>query len=288
MPSSQHTHSLWRIYNRQAKPLPFTYGGNLPYDDPEFGKRMLALHLDESEPAGSRVSAERTLQIDWLINTLNLQPNDHIFDITCGPGLYAVALATRNLRVSGVDFAQTSIDYANDLANSLDLTSRCSFELADVRTMNPPQNRYDAAILLYGQLAVMTQNEARTVLKAIANSLKSGGHLVLEMLNPANVDKNNSSWWFTDDEGLWGDLPYLHLGERIWYPDDMISAERYHILNLESGIMDEIILCDQVYSAETLTEMLKAAGFSRVSLHPAWDNIGLYDQDEWLVYIATK
>jgi cyclopropane fatty-acyl-phospholipid synthase-like methyltransferase len=54
---------------------------------------MLREHLDESHGAASRVAKERELQIEWLWAKLGLQPGMRLLDITCGPGLYAVAFA---------------------------------------------------------------------------------------------------------------------------------------------------------------------------------------------------
>lgn len=46
--------ALWSIYNRPERPLAWTDGGNLPWDEANFAKRMLAEHLDESHSAASR------------------------------------------------------------------------------------------------------------------------------------------------------------------------------------------------------------------------------------------
>ncbi len=87
------TQALWRIYNRPDRPALWSGGGNLPWDDPAFSERMLREHLDESHGAASRTTAERALQIAWLWDKLALQPGSRVLDLTCGPGLYAVALA---------------------------------------------------------------------------------------------------------------------------------------------------------------------------------------------------
>jgi len=151
-----------------------------------------------------------------------------------------------------------------------------------------PTNNFDAAILLYGQLAVFTQEEARALLAQSAQLLRPGGKLCIELLNPALVDKAERNWWYTDDTGLWGDGPYLHLGERFWDAANEISIERYHILHLETGELNEIHLCDQTYAPDAVVDMFKLAGFGEVDVYPAWDNLPLYDSGEWVIYIGTK
>lgn len=282
------TQALWRIYNRPERPSPWATGGNLPWDDPDFSRRMLREHLDQSHGAASRQDDERAAQMAWLWDKLELQPGQHLFDVTCGPGLYAATAAQRGCHVTGVDFGPASIAYAKELAESNGVADRCRFHLQDVRRMDFAGSGFDAALLLYGQLAVFTKEEAKALLQQIAQSLKPGGKLCVELLNQDKVDKTDSNWWFTDDTGLWGDAPFLHLGERVWHADEKISVERFHILHLETGQLDEILLCDQTYSVDEMAEMMKGAGFTAVDLYPAWDGLPLYDADEWVVYVAQK
>ena len=279
---------LWRIYHRPVPPEAWTDDGNLPWNDVDFSIRMLREHLDEAHGAASRVSAERALQLDWLWDALRLQRDQTVADITCGPGLYAVELARRGCRVTGIDFAPAALAYAEEAAREQGVTARCTFIEADVRQMSLPPASCDAALILYGQLAVMRPQEAAALLAATARALRPGGRLLIELLNPEGVDRGKSSWWYTDDRGLWGNAPFLHLGERYWDEDQECSIERYQIIHLESGKMDLIHLCDQVYRPERITRMLHEAGFASVTVHPGWDGLPLYDADEWIVYVATR
>jgi SAM-dependent methyltransferase len=285
-PAERLKAALWRVYNRPQRPQPWVYGGNLPWDEPAFAARMLREHLDESHGAASRTASERQVQLDWLWDKLALRPGHHILDLTCGPGLYAVELAQRGCTVTGIDFSPAAIPYARQLAQEKGVAERCHFIQADVRTVDLPADQFDAAVLIYGQLAVFTRSEAQQILQKSGEALKRNGRLLLELLNPDQVDKKNSSWWYTDDRGLWGDGPYLHLGERFWHETEQLSLERFQIIHLESGELDEIQLCDQVYSPTEMDAMLQAAGFHPPTIYSAWDDLSLYDKAEWLVYVA--
>lgn len=282
------TRALWRIYQRPERPLPWASGGNLPWDDPDFSRRMLREHLDESHGAATRQTPERARQLDWLWAHLGLQPGQRLLDVTCGPGLYAVPLAQRGCRVTGIDFAPASLAHARQLAAETAVADRCTFIQQDVRQMDQAGQNFDAALLLYGQLAVFTRDEARALLAQVAAALRPGARLCVELLNQERVDKKNSRWWYTDDAGLWGDAPYLHLGERLWYADEALSLERFFILHLETGDMDEVLLCDQTYAADEMVNLMRAAGFAQVDVYPAWDGLPLYDAAEWIVYVATR
>jgi len=282
------TAALWKIFYRFDEPLPWETGADFPWGDPEFGRRTLAEHLDESHGAASRSMQERNLQIDWLWHKLELQPGMHIFDITCGPGLYAVELAKRGCTVTGIDINPAAIEYATNLAQRAGVTNRCTFIRQDVRAMADYHEQFDVALFLYEQLAVYATTEARLLLDKVARSLKPGGRLAVELLNRDNVDKTDSSWWFTDDTGLWGDSPFLHLGERIWDDEMQASLERYHILHLESGQLKQYTLFDQTYAVAEVVELLNQAGFGAVDHYLNWAGLPLYDAGEWVVYLAKK
>ena len=279
---------LHHIYHNSHHPQPWSQGGNLPWDDPDFSRRMLREHLDEGHGAASRVAAERQMQMDWIWDRLQLQAGLELLDVTCGPGLYAVPLAQRGLRVHGVDFAPASIAHAHELAQSAGVAQRCTFEQQDVRQADFGEQSYDAALFLYGQLAVFERGEASALLQKIFRALRPGGGLCVELLDQERVDKKDSSWWYADDKGLWGDGPFISMGQRFWYPDQMLSCERYFTIHLDSGELDEILLCDQTYAVAEVRALLHDCGFARVDVYPAWDSLPFYDAAEWIVYVAHK
>ena len=249
---------------------------------------MLREHLDESHGAASRQAAERAAQLDWLWARLALAPGRRLLDLTCGPGLYAVPLAQRGVSVTGVDFSPASVAHARLLAEAEGVAGRCAFVEADVRDFEPEAGVYDAALFLYGQLAVFPRDEAAALLAKAARALRPGGRLVVELLDPARIDKKDSTWWFADDKGLWGERPFLHLGERRWEAAERASVERFTTLDLATGALSEIVLCDQSYEVAEMTALLRAASLTAVQVYPAWDGLGLYDANEWVIYIAKR
>ncbi|MCB0196918.1 MAG: class I SAM-dependent methyltransferase [Anaerolineae bacterium] len=280
--------NLWKIYHRPDRPEPFSGDSDLFWSDPDFSERILEQHLDDSNGAASRPANERAAQLVWLWDKLGLQPAQHVFDVTCGPGLFAVELARYGCTVTGIDFSPASIDYAQDLVIAEGMADKCHFVEQDIRKMDYSGANFDAAILLYGQLAVFRREEAQAILEKIAQALKPGARLCLELLDQAKVDKTDSSWWFTDDSGLWDDAPYLHLGERFWFPEDESSIERYQIIHLTTGELTKIHISDQTYAVETMISMLHRAGFSHVDIYMAWDQLPVIDAEEWVAYVATK
>lgn len=282
--------TLWRIYRRPVPAVPWRDGSNLPWDDPAFGERMLREHLDQGHGAASRQRGEILRQVDWLWERLGLEPGARLLDVTCGPGLYAVELGRRGVEVTGVDFNPASVRYARELAEAQGLAGRCRFVQADVRAELPRHagQGYDAALFLYGQPAVFTREEAAALLAAAAQALRPGGRLALELLDFERIDKGHNTWWFGDDQGLWGDAPFLHLGERFWDAQQRASIDRFFVIHLQTGELQEIGLSDNGYETPELLALLQASGFRRGWAYPAWDGLDLYDAAEWVAYVAQR
>lgn len=286
--ASSLAEALWRLYRRPGTPTAWQNGGNLPWNDPGFSARMLREHLDESHSAASRTTPERALQLAWLRSHLGLRAGGRVLDLTCGPGLYAVALAQAGCTVTGVDFSPAAIRHAREQAAQAVVSDRCTFVESDVRTVTVENGVFDAVLILYGQLAVFTRAEAAALLLLAAHSLHPGGTLCIELLDQEKVDKTHSTWWFTDDTGLWGDAPFLNLGERFWDAEAAMSLERFYTLHLASGALDEVLLCDQTYATDEMTALLRAADFAGVQVYPAWDGLAINAASEWNVYVAQK
>jgi SAM-dependent methyltransferase len=276
--------ALQQVYGRPQPAVPWRDGANLPWDDPAFSERMLAQHLDQSHAAASRPLREIRGQVQQMTAWLDLQPGDHLFDVTCGPGLYAREFAQAGVTVTGIDFSPASLAYAAKICARLP----CDFVRGDVRQMDFAGREFDAAIYLYGQFTVLRPAESRDVLHRIHAALRPAGRLLIEILDDDRFDKRNSSWWYTDRGGLWGDFPYLHLGERAWDPGQRAAVERFYILNLETGELQAYGLSDQAYTVAQMTDMLHDAGFDQVTVYPAWDGLAMKDAGEWVVYVARR
>lgn len=270
------------LYDRPQPPVPWRDGENLPWNDPAFSERMLAQHLDQNHGAATRRLPEVRGQVQVMLDWLGLRAGSRLFDVTCGPGIYAAEFARHGVEVTGVDFGPASVRHARELCTGLPVM----IHEGDVRQMDFGGRAFDAAIYLYGQFTVLRPAESLDVLRRIRAALRPGALLLLEILDDAHIDKKDSTWWYTDQGGLWGDFPFLHLGERRWDPEHRAVIERFHVLNLETGEMKTYGLSDQAYTPAMVADLLAAAGFEGMTVHPAWDGLALKDAAEWCVYLA--
>ncbi|UGQ12343.1 methyltransferase domain-containing protein [Yinghuangia sp. ASG 101] len=83
---------------------------------------------------------------DYLIETLDPRPGDHVLDIGCGTGRSALRLTQqRGARVTGVAISRQQIERANKLARDHKLLDKLVFEHADAAQLPYADATFDSA-----------------------------------------------------------------------------------------------------------------------------------------------
>lgn len=103
-----------------------------------------------------------------------------VLDVGCGTGTFALLLAGRGLRVTGVDPAAASLDVARSKPGS----ERVRWIHGDATTL--PELRVDLATMTGNVAQAIAEPEAwEGTLRGIHAALRPGGHLVFETRDPA-------------------------------------------------------------------------------------------------------
>ncbi len=123
--------------------------------------------------------------IDTLINYLKFSPSDKILDLPCGKGRHSIYLNQRGYQVTGLDLSRENIKYARQYENET-----LEFKEWDMR-IPFRRGRYDYVLNLFTSFGYFdSEKENCEVIGSIASSLKVGGKLLLDFLNPYVVINN--------------------------------------------------------------------------------------------------
>jgi len=277
--------ALAMLRERRVPAVPWVDGENLPWDELAFSQRMLREHLDQTHAAASRPLDEILIHVDGLERELKLSYGSRILDVTCGPGLYCHELARRGYRVTGVDFAPAAIGYAREKAIEEGLN--CIFVQQDVRQMDFNEG-FEAAILLYGQLNVFTKDDAAGLLRRVAMALLPSGRFIAEVHNIEYIDKEQYTDWQVSESGLFGDYPQLCLHEQFWSEEKQAALDRYYVLHMGTGEMQEYAVCEQGYTLDGYRALLAQAGLRLNRVDGGWDGHPASEADEWFLLYAEK
>ena len=137
-------------------------------------------------------------EVDAVVGWLGLQPGMRVLDVGCGPGRHAHELASRGIRVHGIDISQRFID----IARSSDVDG-ATFERLDARSLTFDAE-FDAVICLcQGAFGLMTANgNDLDVLTGIRRALRPGGRLALSAFSAYFAVKYHDGATFDADTGV--------------------------------------------------------------------------------------
>ena len=277
--------SLTRIQQAQARPDPFTPGEPRFWEDPYICAQLLAGQVNAQSDGASRRREIVEREVVWLMATLEPAPGHAVLDLGCGPGLYATQLASRDLVVTGVDYAQCAIAYAREEARArgLAITYRCQnyLELAD-------EAAFDAVLLVNGDFSSHNPEERRRLLGNIHRALKPGGRLALEVLTRAHQARYGiRNQWYVAQGGTWRPGLHLVLEEGFSYPEQALTLNQYVIVEAD-GTVTVYRNWFQAFTPPSIAAELEAQGFDVELVGGGMRGSAYSEHTEWLSVLAQR
>lgn len=262
------------LFHRSAPGAAWT---KIPWHDPDFSRRMLAEHLDQSHDLASRRFALIDQHVQWIHRKILGQAPSHILDIGCGPGFYTQRFVELGHTCRGIDFSPASIAYAREH------DAATGYVLGDVRDVDFGSG-YDLVTLIYGELNAFSPQDAAHIIAKAHDALKPGGVLLLEVHRAAFIYQIGQAApsWHTAQRGLFADEPYLCLVESSY---DLGRAITDHYVFLaESGEMQRYTSMHYGYTDDEYRRLLGT--FAAVLFYPSLD--GGADPADLFVIAAKK
>ena len=191
-----------------ARPRPFEYyTTDVLWTDPHIAKQMLKFHLDQSTDAASRKLTFVDRSVDWLGSRLGVGQGFRIADFGCGPGLYATRLAAKGARVTGIDFSEGSLRYAEQSARSqgfcIDFVHANYLEYTS-------ESRFDAIIMIYCDFCALSASRRSLLLRTFTGHLADGGVVVLDVSSESAYAQRRalSTYGHVPKNGFWAAEDY--------------------------------------------------------------------------------
>ena len=279
------TRTILDIVERVPNPLPWAEGDNIPWDDPEFSERMLAVHLSQEHDLASRRSEKIDRHVEWIFSEVLGSRPSRVLDLGCGPGLYTSRLARRGCECFGIDFSPASVRHAKKTAADEGL--KCDYRHADVRDGGFGDG-FDLVMMVFGQFNVFQRERGLEILSRARAALAPGGMLLLEVQGPELIEKNGSAGpsWYSAASGLFSDEPHVVLQEHFWNSELRASTVRFSVIDARTGSVTVYSLSNEAYARDELAAAMRSAGFDKVVWHPALT--GLSGDDEGLPAVVAR
>ncbi len=213
-------------------------------------------------------------EIDEFVKILNLSPDDKVLDLCCGQGRHSLELADRGFKcVEGIDRSHYLIQKARQSAKKD--TIEVKFREGDARKLPFPPDTFDVVLILGNSFGYFeTINDDLRVLKEAFRVLKPWERVLIDVADGQYLRKN-----FQTRSWEWIDKNLFVCRERSLSLDNQSLISREVITHVEKGVLADQFYDERLYTKESLTELLKTAGFSDITVHGEIETDSARNQD---------
>jgi SAM-dependent methyltransferase len=265
-------------------PAPWAEGRTIPWEEPEFSRRMLQAHLSQAHDAASRRSETIDKHIAFITRLALPQPGSRVLDLGCGPGLYTQRLAEQGHDCFGIDLGPASIDYAVEQAAAI--ADRCRYVRGDLREVDFGGG-YDLVMFLFGDLNPFPREQAAEILRRCRKALVPGGVVLLEVHSFEAVRSRGEAKasWTAPAAGVFSDRPHLRLEESFWLEQSSHAVGRHWVVDAATGETAKFGWTMRAYTDAEYEALLAEAGLRLVA---RYENLtGTDEASEFPVLLAA-
>lgn len=271
------------IIQRTNQPQAWVEGQTIPWNEPEFSRRMLKEHLTQAHNAASRRFEIIDQHVKWIHETfLKDRGAGRILDLACGPGFYVERLSKLGHDCLGIDFSPASIAYAREQNPNL------SYIESDIREAEYDTG-YDLAMFIFGEFNVFETKDVRHILTKAQQALSEGGSLVLEPHSYDAIKRigQQENSWYSSEGGLFSDEPHFCLTENFWLEADSAAIIRHYTIDAATNQASLSSSTMQAYTDEEYKRLLTDCGFGEIQFYPSLTGVDI-PEDDYLFALTAK
>jgi D-alanine-D-alanine ligase len=201
-------------------------------------------------------------EVDFIIKTAQLEPNDHILDLCCGQGRHCLELARRGYRyVVGLDRSRYLVRLAKKRAKEAGLL--IEFHEGDARRFRLKDHQFHCITIMgnsFGYFDQKTDDEA--ILASIAKALAPNGLLLMDIVDGDWMRQNFEprTWeWIDQNHFVCRERSLDKKGERIVAREVIVEAEK--------GVIVDQFYAERLYDKEQIGQLLERAGYQMLRFH---------------------
>ena len=251
----------------------------IPWDEPDFSRRMLLEHLSQTHDMASRKIETIDAQVAWIHEHACQGQLSRILDLGCGPGLYLQRFVALGHHCRGIDFGPASVEYARE-----HLPEECEVTLGDVREVDFGSG-YDVVAMIFGEINVFSPEECASILRKAHKALSPGGILLVEAHTVDVVKRSGeaANTWYKASSGLFSEQPHFCLQESQWFEDQAVALQQFHIIDESTGKIESYRNTVKAWPDAELQDLFAQAGFAKTEKSCDWPTHS-DDLQLWVVY----
>ncbi len=249
--------SLEKI-NTRPKAFEF-YTANDLWKDDHTSKEMISFHLNKEIDVASRHEAFIERSVEWITSHFNVGAGTKIADFGCGPGLYAARLAEIQAYVTGIDFSNRSIQYAQEVANREGLSIHYVTEnYLDYET----DDRFYLILMIMCDFCALSPTQRKKMLSKFQTFLEPNGSVLLDVysLNAFEQREEIAKYETNLLDGFWSPNEYYGFLNTFKYEKEKVVLDKYTLI--EADRTWTVYNWLQYFSSESLKREFVECGFT--------------------------
>ncbi len=191
-------------------------------------------------------------EVGFILNITKLKPGSKVLDFPCGVARHSIVFAKLGFQVTGVDITERYLRHARTKCRKEKL--RVNLIQGDIRKYKE-KRKYDLVVNLFTSFGYFKKlNDDKKVLRNIYQSLKPGGHFIIDIMGKEIISRKFiSNAAFPEEDGS-------IMVELRKIQDDWSWIKNRWIM-FEDGKKKEYTVEHRLYSATELKWLLKDTGF---------------------------
>jgi 2-polyprenyl-3-methyl-5-hydroxy-6-metoxy-1,4-benzoquinol methylase len=194
-----------------------------------------------------------TREVDFIIQYFDLQPNYKVLDIMCGYGRHATGLARKGMNVTAIDNLADYISEIKEIAQKENLLLNAI--QSDVINYKADAD-FDLALCMGNSLNFFNAEDTLSIIKAVANNLKTGGKFLINSWSLAEIVSRNFK---EENESLIGNMKFLTKSKYLYNPT---RIETQSTILASDGSVEIKTGVDYIFTTAEIEAMLNKAGFT--------------------------
>ena len=213
-----------------SSPDPFQfYTADTLWTDNHISKKMLESDLNEDIEVSIQNREFINHSVDWIVTHFGIEKNRRVADFGCGMGTYATQLAEKGADVTGIDFSETFIQHAKEVAKQKEMD--INYVLQDSLEFET-EERFDLITLLLCDFCALSPSQRKTMLKKFYKFLKPDGSVLIDVysLNAFNQREEAETYEHSRLNGFWSPENYYCLQNIFKYDEEKVVLDKYTII----------------------------------------------------------
>jgi 2-polyprenyl-3-methyl-5-hydroxy-6-metoxy-1,4-benzoquinol methylase len=250
---------LKKLKEINSQPAPFQfYTADELWANEHTSKQMLDYHLNEAIDVSSRNKGFIERSVGWIVSQFGVDHTTEIADFGCGPGLYSKRLAEQGAKVTGIDFSENSLRYANEVAEQEGLSiDYIHANYLDFET----SKKFDLITMIMCDYCALSPEQRKIMLIKFFLLLKPGGSVLLDVysLNSFNQKVESASYELNQLNSFWSPEDYYCFVNTFKYEEEKVTLDKYTII--EESRTRTVYNWLQHFSKDSLQDEFEENGF---------------------------